>query len=323
MGSAVGSESYVAIIKADPANPRDIPATPAMSYVNFTDEDMGAQITTKVSDHIRPDRMTTDITRTGFTVGGGYNFEFTFENSPDDEMLVAMLWSDNGWEAGGSLDEVVKNGKTYQPFYIERGHPDAGATGEYFKFMGMCPNTMSLSLEDQSDVTGNFTCVGLNAIVEETQEVGATYADLTQNGVFSTVTDIAEIRIDGAIQDSCIVKNMTIELNNNVTPKTGLGVLGACETKAHRLLITGTLTMYFNDAEMYRRFTGGTEFSVQFTLVDGDANSYIVILPRVKLDADQVNTTGIDDDVMDDATYTALYDQATDSMIMIERTTPV
>lgn len=314
--TATGSQSYVAMVAQDPANPGTIPVTPVMQKVNFLSETLAAQIATKTSDHIRDDRMTTDITTTGFTVAGGYAFEFTYENSLADEMLAAALFGE--WSAGGTLTDILKNGKVYQPFFIERGHTDVD---EYFKFIGMSCNTFNLDLSDQSDVTGDYGFIGLAAQVDQAIEAGATYTPVTQNRVYSTVTSIPEISIDGTPQDSCIVKSMTLALNNNITPKTGLGVLGACETNEKRLSITGAITMYFEDSVMYQRFLEGTPFSISFTLQDADGLTYIFTLPRVKLDADTVQTTGIDDDVMDNATYVALYDEATDCMLQIEKGT--
>lgn len=317
MASATGSQAYLAIIKQDPATPRVIPTTPVLQKVNFVSDDLGTEITTKTSDHIRDDRMTSDITTTGFNVMGGYDFEFQFENSLLDELLASFLWAD-GWETGGTLDEYVKNGKFYQPYYIERGHTDVS---EYFKFLGMAANVLTMSFADQSDVTGNYSFIGLTSQVDSIVETGATYTSAAVTPIFSTVTNIPEITIDGVAQTSCFIKEMDMEINNNVTPKTGLGVLGACETIPHRLSITGKITMFFEDSTMYDRLLAGTPFAVTWTLTDADANSYKFTLPRVKLDADTINVGGVDDEVMDDASYVALADETLGCMIMIERTT--
>jgi len=317
MSSAAGSQSYMAIVKQNPLTPRTIPSTPVLQKVNFSKDDLGANITTKISDHIRDDRMTTDITTTGIAISGGYEFEFQYENSLLDGLLAAFLWAD-GWSVGGDLDEIVKNGSFYQPFYIERGHVDVD---EYFKFIGMAPNTLSLSFADQSDVTGSYSFIGLDSKVEATKETGATYTSVATTPIFSTVTNIPEIKIDDVVQTTCSVKEMDLEINNNVTPKTGLGVFGACETKAHRLSITGKITMYFEDHTMYDRLLNGTAFSVSWTLLDADGNSYKFTLPKVKLDSDKINVEGVDEDIMDDASYVALADDASGCMIQIERTT--
>lgn len=314
MPTATGSQSYVAVLAQDPAAAGAIPATPVLQKVNFVSEDLSSNITTKTSDHIRNDRMTSDITTTGFTVGGGYAFEMQYENSLLDNMIAGFMWSE--WAVGGSLTNIIKNGATYLPFYIERGHTDVE---EYFKFVGMSCNVWEMTLDDQSDVLGTFQFVGLNAQVDQAIEAGATYTAPTQNEVYSTVTSIPEIAIDGTPQTSCIVKSLSMTVNNNVTPKTGLGVLGACETNPHRFSLTGSLTMYFEDSTMYNRFLEGTAFSISWTLADSLGQTYKFTLPRVKLDADTVNVEGVDADVMDNATYVATYDDTLGCMLQIEK----
>ncbi len=388
MSSATGSQAYMAVIAQNPATPREIPATPVLQLVNFVSDDMGTTISTKTSDHIRPDRMTSGVTTTGFEVGGGYVFESQFENSLADELLAGFLWAEDWigvlsseslelgeFLASDQLDltgvlapptiidgqvikitgctdplndgaykltttgtntytvspdfnsietfalgvvangAMIRNGKFYQPFFIERGHTDVD---EYFKFLGMSCNVMTMELEDQSDVTGSYQFVGLTSIVETTVETGATYTPPTTNPVFSTVTNIPTISIDGVVQEGCFVKSLTLEVNNNVTPKTGLGVLGACETMAHRLSVTGALTMYFEDSAMYQRLLNGTPFSVSWTLEDANGNGYVYTLPKVILDSDTINVGGVDEDIMDDASYVAVADEVTNCMIQID-----
>ncbi len=389
--SATGSQAYIAMVKQDPATPRTIPPTPVMQKVNFDDEDLGTSITTKVSNHIRDDRMTADITTVGFAVGGGYNFEWQYENSFLDELLLGFLWAKewlggnididiaNGsftqsgsilnftssidypelelgqWvsitkTAGGANDGIyqitevtatniyvvspqpsndetfpagalangsmARNGKFYQPFFIERGHLDVG---EYFKFLGMACNVMSLVFSDQSDVTGSYQFVGLTSLVDQIVETGATYTPVTSNPVFSTVTNIKLITIDGVVQEGCFIKDMEVITDNKVKAKTGLGVLGACETPAHRLGVAGKLTMFFEDSAMYQRLLNGTPFSVSMGVMDAEGHGYIITIPRAKLDTDKINVTGVDDEVMDNASYVATADPVTGCMIQVDK----
>ena len=89
--SGSGAQSYLAVIKQDPATPRTIPATPALQKINFISDSLGMKAKTKKSKHIRNDRMSTGVTLTGFDIGGGYPFEFQYENSKNDELLAGAL----------------------------------------------------------------------------------------------------------------------------------------------------------------------------------------------------------------------------------------
>ncbi len=393
MTSATGSQAYIAMVKQDPATPRTIPATPVMQKVNFTDDSLITDITTKESNHIRDDRMLAGLNITGFTVGGGYNFEFQFENSKDDELFPAFLWTEE-WStpikdldiegaifsgtdeldlstvgippviidgqkiqirgcaeelnnriyilvstitpnvytvtppfeatealpAGAVMNgSMIRNGKFYQPFFIERGHLDVS---EYFKFLGMACNILNLNFADQSDVLGSYQFVGLTSQVDKTPETGATYLPLTTNPVFSTATNIKSVMIDGVPQEGCFVKEMDLVLDNKVTPKTGLGVLGACETKAHRLSASGKITMFFEDSAMYKRLLNGTPFRLDIDVLDVNGKGYSFAVPRAQLDTDKINVTGVDDDVLDNASFVGTADPVTNCMVQVDRFAP-
>lgn len=310
MTSATASRSYVAVIKQTPSTPRVIPTNPVMQKVNFTSDDLKLNVTTKESAHIRSDRSTTDLTRVGYAVDGGYNFEWQYENSLTDGLLLSFLWCQQ------YTVNVAKNGSFYQPFFIERGHTDVA---QYFRFIGMACNKMTLNFPDQGEVTGSYQFVGMESSINAAVVAGATYVEATTAPVFSTVYHISQIAIDGTPLSSCLVKDMTLEINNNVTPKTGLGVLGACETLPHKLSITGKITIYFTDAVMYTRFTAGTAFSLSVSLLNGTLDGYTILLPKVKINADTVPVTGADANVMENVTYTALYDAGEACVIKVTR----
>jgi Phage tail tube protein len=310
MATADGSRAYIAVIKQTPSTPFAIPANPVLQKVNFTKDDLMTKITTKESEHIRADRMLTDINRVGYEVEGGYEFEFQYENSLADELFLAFLWCQQ------YTANVAKNGLFYQPFYIERGHTDIA---QYFQFIGMAANVMTLDLPDQGPVTGSYKFLGLTSNLVQATVAGATYTDAQAGEVFSTVFHISELRVDNVVLASCVIKDMSLEINNNLTAKTGLGVLGACETKAHRLSVTGKMSLYLADHTYFARFKAGTAFSLSIKLLNTAGKGYTILLGRCKFNADDINVTG-DEDVMENVGFTATYDSGTGSMIQVTRT---
>jgi len=388
--NATGSQSYVAVLKQDPTKPREIPVNPVMQMVNFDADTLAMELDTGTSNHIRPDRMTADLNVKGFTVGGGYSFEFQFENSLADELLQAFLWAKNWstpwvdvdvagavitaagvWDMSGVVsppeitsgqgfklsgtgnsgendgfyyltevstdtfqmepppkaDEtlvagavltgsMIRNGSVYQPFFIERGHLDVS---QYFKFVGMSANILSLDFPDQDDVTGSYDFVGLFRKIEPAVEAGATYTQPTNSPVFSTSNNMPLALMDGVPLESCFIKELDMELNNNVTPKTGIGVYGACATNAHRLSISGKISLYFEDETVQTQFEHGTPLSIAWVVEDANGHGYMFRLPRIKYDTAKNNVTSVDDDVMDDATYVATADPDTACMIQIDK----
>ncbi len=313
--SATGANTYLAYVKAAAGNPSAIPPTPAMQKVNWSSIDMGTEIDTSVSENANGTRRNVGVAITGFNITGGYDFEMTFDNSTDDMIMAAMLWGT--WEDNLDGTFTLKDGAVYQPFFFERGHVDVS---EYFQFMGMAANTWTMNISDGAPVTGNYQFVGLGSDVIQTPTPDATYTDATENPVISSITNIPIIRIDGVEQTGCIIKEFGVEVNNNVTPKTGVGTLGACATNPHRIEITGALTMYFEDSAMYQRLIAGTEFALEWQVIDNIGNEYLFTLPRVMLDADSIPVDGADADIMDDASYVALDDSVSGSVMTVVRT---
>jgi len=312
--SAVGGQAYLAIVKADPGNPKAIPSTPTMQKVNFTSEDLTVGIQTRESNHIRPDRATTDIAQIGIEIGGGYDFEFQYENSLDDELLLAAIAAEQ-WTVGGDLDDIAKNGAFFQPFIVEKGHTDIA---QYFRYLGMVLNEFSLSFPDQDAVTGRYSFVGMGDEVGSAPIVGASYTEQASTQVFSTVTHITEIAIDGVPLTDCAVQSMDVTMNNNANPKTGLGTFGACGVNLRRFQVGGTITMYLEDAANYARLKNGTAFSIAKTLEDAAGNTYKLTYPRVKLSSWNAPIAD-ENEVFDNMAWSALYDETEECVVKLER----
>jgi len=245
-------------------------------------------------------------------------YVLTATANANEYTTVPALSIDETLPATATVDgQMARNGRYYQPFFIERGHTDIS---EYLQFMGMAANMLKLEMKDQSDVTGSYEFIGLDSGIVSAP-VGSSYTDQPLTPVFSTSIDIREILIDGVIQETCLVKDMDMEISRGITPKTGLGVFGACSTNMKTLQITGKLTMFFEDSTMLDNLKNGTAFSVAWTFLDTLGNGYRFTLPRVKLSEDKNNVSGSEDDVMDEASYVATRHPATNCAIQIDRFT--
>ena len=309
MGSATGAESYLAIIKQSPATPLVIPATPTMQKIAFSTSDIGQDITTTKSKNITGKRGLSGVSITGVVVAGSFAAEMTYEGSLDDELILGALMVD-AWTVN-----VAKNGNFYQPFYIERGHGDIS---KYLTYLGMQVGQWNMTYSDQALVTNSFTFLGLQEDTSSTPTADATYVDATDNPVFSTVSNVSDIKIDGSASGDCDIKEWDLTLVNNLTGKTGVSKFGACSTNAHKLDISGKLTMYFSNFDMYDRLKAGTPFSFGWTVTDANGKGYTFLLPVCQLLVDKLPIPDEDSDIMEDAEFTALMD-GTGTVIQITR----
>jgi len=389
-----GASSYIALVKADPAQPQLVPAqtTPAWQ-VNFLADTLNASVKTKESKHVRPDRMLSNVAVVGKDVGGGYSSNFLFESAPGDVVIEAFLWST--WQnlvaatqgdvdisgatathatgvldlsgaavvpdnisagvrvqihgsasndgiymltpvagqanqytttpvlpadetfAGGAVlqGQWIKNSDVGLPLFIERGHVDVD---QYFGFTGMFANTMGISISDGDFITEKVDFVGFTADLLQAPRFD-NYTPPTTNPDMTTSKHVKEVRIDNVPISICRVKKVDIEIKNNTKGNTGVGVLGNCSVSAHQFNVGGKLTMMFEDEDNYNRLLNGTDFAMGYTITDDIGNTYTIDLPRCKMDTDKINVTGVDADVLDDASYKALADNATASAIIISK----
>lgn len=157
------------------------------------------------------------------------------------DKLSSTLATDDG--SGDTVDilfgRFLKNVATDDADFIERSYQfeaalpnlGAGATDRYEYSLGNLANTMAISLPlaDKAGVTFGF--IGTDTQVPTaSRATGADTPTVTrQSGAFNTSADILRLRVqqvDETGLTTCF-KDVTLTLNNNVSPEKCLGTLGA------------------------------------------------------------------------------------------------
>ncbi len=210
----------------------------------------------------------------------------------------------------------IRNGVTQSSFSIERSNNDIS---QFFLYRGMVPSTLEMSIESGSPVSANFSFVGKDEVLQQTQHGSTDPISPSTNPIMNAVSSIGEVAIDGVELASCLLQKVGFTLDNKVEGKTGVGVLGFCFAVAKSIGFTGNISMYFNDETYYEKYLASTAFGLSFTLTDPDNNSYIIQIPQCKFDKVTSNVSGKDDDVMLDGTYVAIVSPTTGYTIQITR----
>lgn len=212
----------------------------------------------------------------------------------------------------------VRNGTTEHSYSVIRHH-DGLAANQYFTFLGQVINTMSVSAQAGSILTGSFDFMGKSATLAQTsaEVTGATAA--TTTSVLNAFSNVGEVREAGSDVSSCLVQGIDFTVTNNVRGLKALATLGNCDIGVGKCDVTGTLTAYFKDDSLYDKYLAGTPTSISYKVEDSSGNAYIFDFPQVKFESDGINVGGQDQDVMETLGFRAYKDPTYDYTIQISK----
>lgn len=116
------------------------------------------------------------------------------------------------------------------------------------------------------------------------------------------------------------IRSMSMELTNNLRGQEAIGTMGYIGIALGRLEITGNIELYFENNSEYQTFLDNQDFRFSFVLQDHSGNMYEIIFPRVKYEEGTILSGGLDQDLMVNGKWRALFDKDSDCMIQIDRT---
>lgn len=139
-------------------------------------------------------------------------------------------------------------------YHLERtlGSDANGVMSEYL--VGAVPNELSINIPSAEKVNIDMSFVALDN-EQRTGLQGVKAGDRPTNvpeAFFNTSTDFTRIKLSLASGVNptplfAFATEMTLSVNNNVTPDKAIGVLGAFDTTAGTFEVGGNLTVYFAD----------------------------------------------------------------------------
>lgn len=198
----------------------------------------------------------------------------------------------------------LRNGTTRKFYSVER---QFGDVTEFQYILGAMVNTLELTLDSNSLVTGSLSMLGLSAGMQaSTIGTGAPTAASTKQ-LFNTVGSVANI-LEGGTAIAAPVQSLNLTVDNALRPQKAIATLGNYGIGAGRVNVTGSMSVYFIDSTLYDKILADTATSLSFRLVDADGNAYIVDLPNIRYSAGDPDAGGIDSDVIQAIDFTALMD---------------
>ncbi len=284
------------------------PTEPDLTEIRYTGEGLNYNIETTQSKEIRTNRMVSDLIHTKSDAAGDVSFELSATSFDDFiEAAMAETWT----------TEVLTNGIDLKSFTIQK-HIQDSTTPTFINFVGSCINTMNLSFDVGSPLTGAFGIMALNAAVTESQFANATVIAAPTTDVMNSVTNVVEIKEDGVVSTNEF-KSISLNLNNNIRAQDAIGSLSHIGLVLGQVELSGSINIYFEDKTMLDRYIANSSFSISFKVEDAAGNSYTFLLPKVKFQSGQVVSGGLDTDIMFEGSWAAIYDSAEDTMMKITR----
>jgi Phage tail tube protein len=282
---------------ADEASP---PAAAKLETVGFKFPTADVSISLNGS-LVRINSAATNLTTLGFVIGewvflGGDSVNSAFSNNMGWARISAIAtgyleFDKTSWagqvEAGTGktiqlfFGTVIKNEadptlikrRTYQ---VERslGMDANGTMSEYL--VGAVPNQLTINIAQADKVTIDLSFVAC----DNEQRTGTeglksgTRPALDSSDAFNTASDFSRIKLasvsstDSApISLFAFATEMTLTVNNNVTPDKAISVLGAFDTSAGTFEVGGSTTAYFASVDAVQAVRNNEDVTIDIVMV--------------------------------------------------------
>lgn len=165
-------------------------------------------------------------------------------------------------------------------YNVERqlGNDTDGVMSEYL--VGAVPNEFVLNMPQADKITADMSFVA----VDNEQRTGitgvksGTRATLPVVDAFNTSNDFSRIKLalvsltdpaPTALFAYCTELSLTV--NNNVTPNKAVGVLGAFDTSAGTFEVSGKVTAYFADITAVQAVRNNSDVTIDFVIVKNNS----------------------------------------------------
>lgn len=239
----------------------------AANFVALPHTSFGINLTKDIhnDDTIRSDRRRRFNVHGNRTVAG--DIAVNFADTAFDDWIASAL--NSAWAA-----DSISDGVTPKSFTVEQGSTDIA---QYSLYTGVQVNNWSLEVPVDNLVTSTFSIMGKDLSISGTT-IDGTVADPTIeepffhcNGTF-TVGGVAVGNIS----------SLSLSVDNEGTTNFALGSCTGRDITNGFTTVTGSMTVYFDDAYYFNEFINGAYSAVNFVLVDPSANQLDFTLPRVK-----------------------------------------
>jgi hypothetical protein len=207
-------------------------------------------------------------------------------------------------------------------YNVERtlGEDDDGVMSEYL--VGAVANELSINVTQADKVTIDLSFVA----VDNEQRDGLTGVKdgdritLAPQDAYNTSSDFSRIKLASVVDDAApdplfaFATELTLTVNNNVTPNKAIGVLGAFDTSAGTFEVGGNMTAYFANVAAVQAVRNNEDITLDIILAK-DNKGLLFDIPllalgdgRLNVEQDQAITLPLETNAAESAFgYTLLF----------------
>lgn len=222
--------------------------------------------------------------------------------------------------SGAAATEVergaaIKNGTTERSFTIERQHTDVAST--YELYTGVKVNSMTVNVAAGSISRYTFALLGQDEVSAAASAASST-TDHATNPIMNGVDNVYAVRENHASLGT-IVRSFSLTVANNHFARQAVGSLGPVSMGSGSCVVTGTLSVYFENNTLLDKFRNWTTTNLSFILQDSAGNAYCFHIPECKLTLGRAATPGLNQDITAELSFQGYRDTTYGHTLRITR----
>ena len=167
--------------------------------------------------------------------------------------------------------------RTYQ---IEAAYSDKACTDTAYEYAEGCSaNTLTINNPQGDKCMLDWGFIGLSVDSETTSAKSGNRYTPTDTTAFNTASDISDIvlaKSNGTVL-ATYFKDLTLSLDNGVSPIKVLGTLGAVDMNLSNFVVTGSATVLFDDLEAIKSAKANDTVSLSWNVNNGESTIYFNI----------------------------------------------
>ena len=210
----------------------------------------------------------------------------------------------------------TKVGTTKFSFTSERYHSDI-SDKPYHRFTGTEIDSLALSLTGEGDkIEVTFAAMAKDIVTAAGAISGSSYLAPTTTELMNAFSGTLK---EGGSEIG-VISEISLNIANSLAGRFPVGAGGTTiQHSRGKCIVTGSITAWFEDNDLYDKFLNKTDSSLDITLVDDAGNKYRVYLPNLRYTSGPIEVSE-DGEITVAMDFHGKYDSTVGSTIAIDRT---